>query len=82
MNASSFVILNCRKSNHNWCLSRYWYDLEPGPNERVAELISYFANQIWNEKYQQGIRIYDWSSDSNYFVFISASIHDLRLRLT
>ena len=55
---------------------------QPGPKERVVDLILYFANQIWNEKYQQGIRIYDWSSNSHYFVFISASIHDLRLRLT
>ena len=60
----------------------YWYDLEPGPKERIDDLVSYFANQIWNEKYQQGIGTYDWSSDSHYFVFISDSIHDLRLRLT
>ena len=81
-NVSYFVILDCRKCNNSCWLSRLLIGSEPGPNERVADLISYFANQIWNEKYQQGIRTYDCSSDSHYFAFISASIHDLRLRLT
>ena len=47
-------------------IADYHEDLEPDPNGRVADLISYFANQIWNEKYQQRIRTYDWSSDSHY----------------
>ena len=82
MNVSSLVVLDCRKSNNSCWLSSLLIGIEPGPNEKVTDLISYFANQIWNEKYQQGIRTYDWSSDSHYFVFISASIHNLRLRLT
>ena len=79
MNASSFVILDYRKSNNNWWLSHLPIGSRTWSKWKSFWSHFIFANQIWNEKYQQGIRTYDWSSDSHYFVFISASIHDLRL---
>ena len=82
MNVSSLVILDCRKSNNSCWLSRLLIGSWTWSKGKSCWSHLYFANQIWNEKYQQGIRTYDWSSDSHHFVFISASIHDLRLRLT
>ena len=78
-NASSFVILDCRKSNNSCWLSRLLIGSRAWSKGKScwSHFIIYKSNFKW--KYQQGIRTYDWSSDSHYFVFISASIHDLRL---
>ena len=82
MNASSFVIMNCRKSNHNFCLSRLLIGSRTYFKGKSCWYHFIFCKLNLKWKYQQGIRTYDWSSGSNYFVFISSSIHDLRLRLT
>ena len=81
-NASSSVILDCRKSNNSCWLSllligsRTWSKWK----SCWSHSIFYKSNLKW--KISKRNRTYDWSSDSHYFVFISASIHDLRLRLT
>ena len=86
-NVSSFVILDCRKSNNSCWLSCLLIGSRLSLKERVADLISYFANQIWNEKYQQGIRTYDWSSDSHYFVlsllpFMIWDLHKVKIKIS
>ena len=82
MNALSFVILDCRKSSNNCWLSRLLIGSRTWSKGKSCWSHFIFCKSNLKWKYQQGIRTYEWSSDSHYFVFISASIHDLRLRLT
>ena len=82
MNASSFVIPDCRKRNNSCCLSLLLIGSRTWSEGKSCRSHFIFCKSNLKKKYQQGIRTYDWSSDSHYFAFIYASIHDLRLKLT
>ena len=69
-NVSSFVILDCRKSNNSCILSRLLIRSRTWSKWKSCWSHFIFCNSILKWKYQQGIRTYDWSSDSHYFVFI------------
>ena len=82
MNASSFVILDCRKNKYNCCLSRLLIGSRAWPKGKScwSHFIFCKSNLKWKiSTRNQNLWLIFWFP---LFIFISASIHDLRLRLT